>query len=198
MEKQSIQKAGMYERKQGMSTEVKAEGWETEVMTVSAQFTALNFSFNWLAANFLLQIPVELQGRLESTTAHSLMHVQSCTQEEREIHIDHCTFNRLHHTITTAQIYAHFPSAVSKHPGIDTADLSHWSQRQLMEPDYNLEGKENKIFLLKQRKVGLGVVGWGYYIKIKCWGKQAADHPEWWSLGGQDLPALIRRLAISV
>lgn len=129
---------------------------EKQKSWLNQQFTALNFSFNWLAANFLFPIPVGLQGQLESMTAHSLMQVQSCTQKERKIHIDHCTFNRLHHTITTAQIYTHFPSAVSKHPGIDTADLSHWSQRQLMEPDDNLEGKENKIFLLKQRKVGLG------------------------------------------
>ena len=46
----------MYERKQGRSTEVKAEGCETEVMTASAPFTSLNFSCK-LSGYKLLSVP---------------------------------------------------------------------------------------------------------------------------------------------
>lgn len=150
MEKHSIQeKAGMYEGKQGMSTEVKAEGWETEVMTELAPFTSLNFSSK-LSGYTLLSVP-NPNGVAGSTRAHDSSAIQVVMQSGRE--------GEAHRSLHFQSLLSHFNCGSNLHPlPISCLKAScnwHCWFKPLIretEPDNNLEGKENKNFLTKAKK----------------------------------------------
>lgn len=145
----------MYERKQEMNTKYRGKKRNQRISHdwISLICGRPAFQQQPLTGYKLLSVP-NPSGVTGSTKEHdcSLMQVVKHSRG-RDTHtqitalsIPYITLQRLLRSTANASCLSQDLSVT------DTADLSHWSEWQLMKLDDNLKAKENEFFLLKQEK----------------------------------------------